>query len=46
MAEAEPQDISHQQKVVALVHAAFQEGRLTEESTWQAAVLIPNEDRD
>ena len=29
------------EKVVALVSAAFREGRLEKESTWQALVLIP-----
>ena len=39
--EMEPPDLSHCQKVVKLVQSYFQEGRLAEQSTWQAVVLIP-----
>ena len=36
-------EISHCQKVVALVQAVLQEWRLAEEVTWQAGVLVPKE---
>ena len=41
MTETVPLVLSRWQKVVALVQAAFQEGRLAEEATWKAVVLIP-----
>ena len=34
MTEVDPQKMSHWQKVVALVHMAFQEGRLAGDATW------------
>ena len=34
-------DLTNWEKVVALVGAFFGEGRLVEESTWQAVVLVP-----
>ena len=33
--------LSHWKKVVALVQVDFHEGRLEEEATWQAVILIP-----
>ena len=37
----EMMEMSHWQKVAVLVQAEFQEGRLAEEATRQAVVLIP-----
>ena len=34
-------DLFHWQKVLQLIHAAFREVWLTEETMWQAVVLIP-----
>ena len=36
-----PLALSHWKRVVVLIQADFQEGRLEEESIWQAVVLIP-----
>ena len=41
MTETYPQVLTHDQKVVELVQGVLREGRLSEESAWQAAVLIP-----
>ena len=38
--ETETTEISQWKKVLDLVLAAFQEGRLAEEATWQEVVLI------
>ena len=38
--EKTPMETSNWERVVELVHTAFVEGRLTEENTWQAVVLI------
>ena len=34
------------ERLVDLVHTAFREGRLAEEATWQAVVLIPKGEKD
>ena len=34
--------MTHWEKVVDLVRADFGEGRMAEEATWKAVVLIPN----
>ena len=39
--ETETSDASNWRKVVDMVQTAFQDGRLAEEATWQAVVLIP-----
>ena len=41
-----PMEASNWKIVVELVHTTFGEGRLGEEATWQAVVLIPNEGKD
>ena len=40
MTEVDPQKMSHWQKVVALVHMAFQEGRLAGGATWMAIEAV------
>ena len=37
----EPTEADNWEMVVDLVHTAFWEGKLAEETTWQAVVLIP-----
>ena len=39
-------EMTHWEKVVALARTDFGEGRLAEEATWQAVVLIPKEKGD
>ena len=39
--EKTPAGASNWDRVVDLIHTAFREGRLAEESTWQAVALIP-----
>ena len=39
--ETTPTEASNWERVVDLVHTAFGEGRLAEEKTWQAVVMIP-----
>ena len=39
--EIETLETSNWRKVVELIHTAFRDGRLAEEATWQALVLIP-----
>ena len=39
--ETKTEAMTHWEKVVDLVRADFGEGRMAEEATWQAAVLIP-----
>ena len=46
MTETYPQVLTHDQKVVELVQGVLREGRLSEESAWQAAVLIPKAEGD
>ena len=41
MADMEPLDLYHWHKVMELLQVDFREGRLEEEATWQAVVLIP-----
>ena len=36
-----PTEVANWDRVVDLVHTVFREGRLAEEVTWQAVVLIP-----
>ena len=40
-----PLALSHWQRVVVLLQADLQEGRVEEESTWQTVVLITNDRR-
>ena len=42
----EPIEASNWERVVDLVHTDFKEGRLAEEATWQAVVLIHNGKKD
>ena len=39
--EKKPEEISNWERVVDLVQADFEEGRLAEENMWWSAVLIP-----
>ena len=42
----EPTEVSNWERVVGLVHKVFREGRLADEATWQAVVLIPKGEKD
>ena len=39
-------DASNWAMAVELIHTAFREGRLAEEATWQAVVLLPKGEKD
>ena len=43
---AAPTEAAHWERVVDMVQTAFREGRLVEEDTWQAVVLIPKGGKD
>ena len=42
----EPTEAANWAMVVELVHTAFREGKLAEEATWQAVILIPKGKKD
>ena len=45
-ADTDTKDMMHWEKVVALVRAAFGEGKLVEEFIWKAVILIPKRTGD
>ena len=42
----DPTEAANWEMVVDLIHTAFREGKLAEEATWKAVVLIPKGDND